>query len=73
MTAEAGRATLDSEPAGTQAAFVTIQETGRQTLSQMREVVRGLREGAPTEPQPVLATARPAARRGGGGRCAAAP
>ena len=54
VTAEAGRATLDSEPAGTQAAFVTIQETGRQTLSQMREVVRGLREGAPTEPQPVL-------------------
>ncbi len=54
VTAEAGRATLDTEPAGTQAAFVAIQDTGRQTLSQMREVVRGLRDGAPTEPQPVL-------------------
>jgi len=55
VTAEAGRATLDAGPAGTQAAFVTIQDTGRQTLSHMREVVRGLRGGAPTEPQPVLA------------------
>jgi signal transduction histidine kinase len=55
VTAEAGRVTLDSEPAATQAAFVTIQDTGRQTLSQMRAVVRGLRDGAPGEPQPVLA------------------
>jgi len=55
VTAEAGRATLDSEPAETQAAFVTIQNTGRQTLSHMRDVVRGLRDGASTEPQPVLA------------------
>lgn len=55
LTAEAGRAALDSEPASTQAAFVAIQDTGRQTLSHMREVVRGLREDRPTEPQPVLA------------------
>ena len=55
VTAAAGRATLDSEPAERQAAFVRIQDTGRQTLSHMREVVRGLHNGAPTEPQPVLA------------------
>lgn len=54
-TAEAGRATLDSGPAVAEAAFVAIQATGRETLSHMRDVVRGLRDGAPTKPQPVLA------------------
>ena len=33
----------------------TIEHEGRQTLTQMREIVGSLREDAPTEPQPGLA------------------
>jgi signal transduction histidine kinase len=53
--AVAGKATLASEPGQAQDVFVAIQATGRDTLSHMREVVAGLRDQAPTEPQPVLA------------------
>jgi len=55
ITAAAGRATLDSDPDRAQEAFVSIQSTGRETLTHMREVVATLRDQAPTEPQPVLA------------------
>jgi signal transduction histidine kinase len=54
-TAAAGRATLDSDPGQAQEAFASIQSTGRETLTHMREVVASLRDQAPTEPQPVLA------------------
>jgi signal transduction histidine kinase len=54
-TAAAGRATLDSDPDQAQEAFASIQSTGRETLTHMREVVANLRDEAPTEPQPVLA------------------
>jgi signal transduction histidine kinase len=57
-TARTGRATLVSEPGETREAkeaFVAIQDTGRETLTHMRGVVASLREGAPTQPQPVLA------------------
>jgi len=54
-TAAAGQATLDSDPDQAQEAFVSIQSTGRETLTHMREVVANLRDQAPTEPQPVLA------------------
>jgi signal transduction histidine kinase len=52
--ASAGRATLESQPDEAQDAFVSIQETGRETLTHMRDVVRSLQDNAPTEPQPVL-------------------
>ena len=55
ITAAAGRATLDSDPDQAQEAFASIQSTGRETLTHMREVVATLRDQAPTEPQPVLA------------------
>jgi signal transduction histidine kinase len=54
-TAAAGRATLDSDPDQAQEAFASIQSTGRETLTHMREVVANLQDRAPTEPQPVLA------------------
>ncbi len=54
-TAAAGRATLESDPDQAQEAFASIQMTGRETLTHMREVVATLRDQAPTEPQPVLA------------------
>jgi signal transduction histidine kinase len=53
--ASAGRATLDEQPDQAQDAFMSIQETGRETLTHMRDVVRSLQAQAPTEPQPVLA------------------
>jgi signal transduction histidine kinase len=53
--AATGRDTLGSEPDQAQHAFVEIQDTGRETLAHMRGVVAGLRDNAPTEPQPVLA------------------
>jgi signal transduction histidine kinase len=52
--AEVGRATLDAQPEEAEDAFVSIQETGRETLTYMRDVVRNLHGNAPTEPQPVL-------------------
>jgi signal transduction histidine kinase len=53
-TAANGSGTLESRPEEAQQAFVSIQGTGRQTLTHMREVVGDLRGHAPTEPQPVL-------------------
>jgi hypothetical protein len=53
--AASGRVVLAEEPADAQAAFVTIQETGRATLTHMREVVANLTDLAPTEPAPMLA------------------
>jgi signal transduction histidine kinase len=53
--AAAGQDTLAATPDRAQDAFVAIQDTGRETLAHMRGVVAGLREHAPTEPQPVLA------------------
>jgi signal transduction histidine kinase len=50
-----GRDTLAAEPDQAQDAFLAIQDTGRETLAHMRGVVAGLRDNAPTEPQPVLA------------------
>jgi signal transduction histidine kinase len=52
--ASSGRATLEARPDDAQDAFVSIQETGRETLTHMRDVVRSLQDNAPTEPQPVL-------------------
>ena len=53
--AASGQDTLTAEPDEAQAAFVAIQDTGRETLAHMRGVVATLRDNAPTEPQPVLA------------------
>jgi signal transduction histidine kinase len=53
--AASGRDSLDAGPDGAADAFVSIQGTGRETLTHMRQVVGGLREEAPTSPQPVLA------------------
>jgi glucose-6-phosphate-specific signal transduction histidine kinase len=53
--AAAGKMALAAEPVSSRAAFSTIQETGRATLTHMRDVVRNLHEPVPTEPQPVLA------------------
>ena len=52
--AAAGSESLGAQPADAADAFVSIQHTGRETLSHMREVVGGLHEPPSTEPQPVL-------------------
>jgi signal transduction histidine kinase len=51
----AGRESLDAGPDHAAEAFLSIQGTGRETLTHMRQVVGSLREEAPTGPQPVLA------------------
>jgi len=53
--AAAGQESLASEPGQAADAFVTIQGTGRETLTHMREVVGSLQDEAPAGPQPVLA------------------
>jgi hypothetical protein len=53
--AASGRVVLAAQPEDAQAAFVTIQETGRATLTHMREVVANLTDVAPTGPAPMLA------------------
>jgi signal transduction histidine kinase len=53
--AEAGKAALAVEPGEAQDAFIAIQNTGRETLTHMRDVVANLRDQASTDPQPVLA------------------
>ncbi len=53
--AAAGRASLAARPDEATDAFLSIQGTGRETLTHMRQVVGSLREEAPTGPQPVLA------------------
>ena len=53
--AAAGRELIETDPAGAQDAFTTVESSGRATLAQMREVVGTLREEGLTGPQPVLA------------------
>ena len=53
--AAAGRALVSEDPAAAQAAFAAVENSGRATLSQMREVVGTLREERLIAPQPVLA------------------
>jgi signal transduction histidine kinase len=53
--AAAGRQLISADPAGADDAFAAVQNVGRATLSQMRDVVGTLRQDALTEPQPVLA------------------
>src|SRR5260370_5603962 len=55
QAAAAGRELIGRDPAGARGAFAAVENSGRATLSQMREVVGTLREQAPTAPQPVLA------------------
>ena len=55
QAAAAGRELVDRDPVRARGAFAAVENSGRATLSQMREVVGTLREEAPTEPQPVLA------------------
>src|SRR5216683_8439023 len=55
QAAAAGRELIDRDPAGARGAFAAVENSGRATLSQMRDVVGTLREEAPTAPQPVLA------------------
>jgi signal transduction histidine kinase len=54
-TAAAARETVSSEPDAAQSSLAAIEESGRETLNQMREIVGTLREGQPTGPQPTLA------------------
>lgn len=66
--AQTGRAALAGEGRSeeAQAAFGTIERSGRETLQHMRRVVGTLLEnGAPTEPQPTLAELERLARAGG--------
>src|ERR1700678_3097286 len=53
--AAAGRELVTEDPAAAQAAFAAVENSGRATLGQMREVVGTLREERLTAPQPVLA------------------
>jgi signal transduction histidine kinase len=55
QAAAAGRELVTEDPAAAQAAFADVENSGRATLSQMREVVGTLREERLTAPQPVLA------------------
>ena len=53
--AAAGRELITADPAAAQAAFAAVENSGRATLAQMREVVGTLRHERLTAPQPVLA------------------
>ncbi len=53
--AAAGRELITADPAAARGAFAVVENSGRATLSQMREVVGTLREEGLTGPQPVLA------------------
>ena len=53
--AEAGRELITVDPDGAQGAFAEVENSGRATLAQMREVVGTLRQERLTAPQPVLA------------------
>ena len=54
-TAEAGRELIRSDPAAAQDALAAVENNGRATLAQMREVVGALRQERLTAPPPVLA------------------
>jgi len=53
--AAAGRDLVTADPGAAQNAFASVENSGRATLAQMREVVGTLREERLTAPQPVLA------------------
>jgi signal transduction histidine kinase len=53
--AEAGRELITADPDAAQGAFAEVENSGRATLAQMREVVGTLRQERLTAPQPVLA------------------
>ena len=53
--AAAGPELIAADPAAAQGAFAAVENSGRETLTQMREVVGALREEGLTRPQPVLA------------------
>jgi signal transduction histidine kinase len=53
--AEAGRELITVDPDAAQGAFAEVENSGRATLAQMREVVGTLRQERLTAPQPVLA------------------
>jgi signal transduction histidine kinase len=53
--AEAGRELITADPDAAQSAFAEVENSGRATLAQMREVVGTLRQERLTAPQPVLA------------------
>jgi signal transduction histidine kinase len=53
--AEAGRELIRVDPDAAQGAFAEVENSGRATLAQMREVVGTLRQERLTAPQPVLA------------------
>jgi signal transduction histidine kinase len=53
--AAAGRQRLAADPDEARETFVAIQDTGRETLTHLRDVVAGLHDPAATGPQPVLA------------------
>jgi signal transduction histidine kinase len=53
--AEAGRELIMADPDAAQGAFAEVENNGRATLAQMREVVGTLRQERLTAPQPVLA------------------
>ena len=53
--AEAGRELITADPDAAQGAFAEVENSGRATLAQMREVVGTLRQERLTAPQPALA------------------
>ncbi|MFY9932986.1 MAG: histidine kinase [Streptosporangiaceae bacterium] len=55
VAAAAGRELITADPAGARRAFMAVEDNGRATLAQMREVVGTLREERLTGPQPALA------------------
>jgi signal transduction histidine kinase len=54
-TATVGRRLVTSDPEAAQSALASVETSGRETLTQMREVVGNLRADRLTGPQPVLA------------------
>ena len=53
--AEVGRELIMADPDAAQGAFAAVENNGRATLAQMRDVVGNLRQERLTAPQPVLA------------------
>ena len=53
--AEAGRELITADPDAARSAFAEVENSGRATLAQMREVVGTLRQERLTAPQPALA------------------
>jgi signal transduction histidine kinase len=53
--AAAAREAIDQTPEAAHASLSAIENDGRQTLTEMREIVGGLRDETPVRPQPALA------------------